>query len=115
MRIETQVHGTVTVLIPHGPLVSAEVPGFRQAYQTAVSNAGVKSARIVIDMGDVPYLDSQGIEALLEVSQGDEGGLAIPRFARLSETCREALDLTSVLGRLELFDTVENAIRSAKR
>ena len=34
------------------------------------------------------------------------------KLAGLTDTCREILDLTDLLGEFEQFDTVENAVRS---
>ena len=112
MKIDVQLHGSVSVLVPHGPLVEGELDGFRQQVHEAIVQ---KSGRIVLDMSDVPYLDSGGIEALSELCAGQQAASARPRLAQLSDTAREALDLTDVLERLTVFDTVENAIRSHKR
>lgn len=112
MKIDTQLHGSVSVLVPHGPLASEEQEDFRTAVEAAIAQ---KSGRVVLDMTDVPYLDSGGIETLLESCAGQHAGSARPRLAQLSETCREALELTDVLSQLTVFDTVESAIRSYKR
>lgn len=112
MKVDTQLHGSVSVLVPHGPLAGEDVDKFRAQFQAAIEQ---KSGRVVLDMSDVPYLDSSGIESLLDVCAGQQAASARPRLAQLAETCREALDLTDVLPRLTVFDTVESAIRSFKR
>lgn len=112
MKVDTQLHGSVSVLVPHGPLAGDELADFRRELQTAIDQ---KSGRVVIDMSDVPYLDSSGIESLMELCVGNQAAAMRPRLAQLGETSREALDLTDVLPRLTIFDTVESAIRSYKR
>jgi anti-anti-sigma factor len=112
MKVEAHPHGSVSVLVPHGALVAEDIGDFRQALELAIEQ---KSGRVVLDMDDIPYLDSGGITALLELCAGQQVASARPRLARLGETCREALDLTDVLERLTVFDTVESAIRSYKR
>lgn len=111
MKIDTQGHGTVTVLAPHGPLTHDEAPVFRAAADAAIAE---RQGRVVLDFADVPYFDSAGIETLLDLYASSTTAHRA-RLARLSDTCREALDLTNCLERLEIFDTVENAIRSYKR
>jgi anti-anti-sigma factor len=111
MKVDLQPHGMVTVLTPHGPLVGDELNDFRQAVDTA---AEAKDGRVVIDMRDVPYLDSGAIELLLDLCES-VGPYTRPRLAALDETCREALDLTRVLDRLDAFDSVDNAIKSYKQ
>jgi anti-sigma B factor antagonist len=112
MKIEVQVHGSVSVLVPHGPLAGDELGEIRQQLREAIEQ---KSGRVVLDLSDVPYLDSGGIEALAELCAGQQAASARPRLAQLNDTTREALDLTDVLERLTVFDTVESAIRSHKR
>ena len=112
MKIEKQVHGSVLLLVPHGPLVESETHEFRQSVEASHAQ---KAGRVIVDLRDVPYLDSTGIEALLECCCVGRGPGARTRLAGLTETCRAALDLTDVLGQVEVFDTVENAIRSCKK
>ena len=112
MKIDTQTHGAAAVLVPHGALAVDAVPLFRRQVQTTVEQ---KQGRVILDFRDVPYLDSDGIEALLELCGERRSTAARPKLAQMNDTCREALDLTDVLSRLEVFDTVENAMRSYKR
>src|SRR5574337_443857 len=109
MKIDCQYHGTITVLTPHGPLAADELTVFRQKLEVTREQRG---SRIVLDLADVPFLDSAGIETLLEFCGGTESMVIRPRLAQVGDTCREALDLTDVLGRLDVFDTVESAVRS---
>ncbi|MCK4340905.1 MAG: STAS domain-containing protein [Phycisphaerae bacterium] len=112
MKVQSQPHGNVTVLIPHGPLVGEETLDLRHAIESV---AAAQAARLVIDLADIPYLDSGGIELLLEMCHVTLSPHQRPKLAALSETCLEALELTDVLPRLEVFDTVENALRSYTR
>ena len=115
MKVTTQPHGSVSVVVGHGPLVAEELIDLRRAVDTAAS-AGTR--HVVVDLSDVPYMDSGGIELLLEMCalhSSSPGTRHRPKLAALSETCLETLELTDVLPRLEVFDTVENAIRSCRR
>ena len=109
MKVQAQPHGNVSVLAPHGPLVAEDLIELRRAVESAAA-AGTK--RLVVDMAAVPYLDSGGIELLLELCGPSSASLLRPKLAALSETCMEALQLTDVLPRLEVYDSVENALRS---
>ena len=110
MKVQTQNQGNVAVLTLHGPLVTDELPDVRRAIQTT----GGELRRTVLDMSDVPFLDSTGIELLLEICGVHLSPHRRPRIAALSETCLEALELTDTLPRLDVFDTVENALRSCQ-
>jgi anti-anti-sigma factor len=112
MKVDTTPHGMVTVVVPHGPLVADELSDFRRAVESATQRHG---GRVVIDLADVPYLDSGGIETLLNLYTAQRWSTGGTKLAKLTETCREALDLTDVLPRLDVFDNVENALRSFNR
>ncbi len=112
MKIDVQIHGTVAVLVPHGPLTADQTDEFTGRLK---STAEQRQGRVVLDFRDVPYLDSCGIETLLSMCGERREALVRPKLAHLGDTCREALDLTNALSRLDTFDTVENAIRSYKR
>ncbi len=111
MKIDVQSHGTVAVVVPHGPLTRDELGDFRATVDETVS---AKEGRVVLDMTQVPFVDSGGIETLLDIC-GTVDAFNRPRLAQLDETCREALALTDVLTHLDVFDTVDNAIRSYKQ
>jgi stage II sporulation protein AA (anti-sigma F factor antagonist) len=112
MKIQTLPRGNVIVISAHGPLVAEDLADLRRAVENALTAGG---QRLLLDLADVPYLDSAGMELLLELCQAGLGPQRRPRIAALSETCLEALELTDVLPRLEVFDTVENAVRSCQR
>jgi anti-anti-sigma factor len=109
MKVQSQPYRNVTLLMPHGPLTSEETGDLRTAVATALAT---RPKRVVLDLTDVPYLDSAGIELLLELNDPGLLPQQRPKLAAVSETCREALELTDVLPRLEVFDTVDNALRS---
>lgn len=111
MKIEQQEHGSVCVIVPHGPLTRDDLADFQSALAARLRE---KQGRVVLDFTDVPFVDSAGIELIYDTAE-DAAHLNRARFAQLGDACREALDLTNVLSKMEVFDTVESAIRSFKR
>jgi anti-anti-sigma factor len=111
MKVDVRTHGSVAVVTPEGPLTRDEVEDFGRALRGASAE---RQGRVVLDLEAVPYVDSAGLETLLELCGGDDP-LVTPRVCGLTETCREALAITRVLERLNVFDTAENAVRSFKR
>jgi stage II sporulation protein AA (anti-sigma F factor antagonist) len=112
MKVHTQPHGNVSVVVAHGPLVAEELIDLRRAMEKGVATG---NRHVIVDLADVPYLDSSGIEMLLELCGSQNVLHQRPKLAAVSETCMEALGLTDVLSRLEVYDTVENALRSCRR
>lgn len=112
MKIDTQLHGQVAVITPRGPLTSESAEEFTREIKDAL---GQRRGEVIVDCREMSYLDSVGIETLLGVCGDRRASTPRPRIASLADACREALDLTNTLLRFEIFDTVENALRSYKR
>jgi len=109
MEIEATRHGTVMVLKPQGALVEEELDSLHRAVDQQI-NAG--SSRIVLDLADVPFVDSLGLEALLDIAEKTEeagGGL---RFACAPDITRDILAATRLVQRIELLDEIDMARKS---
>ncbi|MFH1747151.1 MAG: STAS domain-containing protein [Planctomycetota bacterium] len=109
MKVEFQKHGSVTVVIPRDALTEATVPEVQSTFEQETARA---AKRLVLEMNDVPYVDSTGIEFLLAFAGETATGTMRPRVVGLTDTVREALYITDTLKRFLLFDSVEAAVRS---
>ena len=109
MKITEQRQGAVTVLKPEGPLLEADAPGFKQRLMSAI---GASHGRFVVDMSAVPYVDSLGLEALVDVTEEmGRGGQAL-RICAAQKTVREVLELTDLAALFEHFEDGNTAVRS---
>lgn len=107
MKIDRFQHGSVLVLVPHGPLTEEDAPLVRDALDDP-SN----SPRLVLSLQEVQYIDSKGIECLLEVNtRFQEQGKRL-RLAHVEDACREVLCLTEHLDAFEIHPTIDDAVRS---
>ena len=66
MKIHEQRQGAVIVLKPEGALVEPEAAAFKQRLIQAL---GASLGRFVVDLSAVPFVDSKGLEALVEVTE----------------------------------------------
>ena len=109
MNIEEQHHGAVTVLKPSGPLSQDDAEQFQQCFTTVLhQNLG----RVVVDISAVPYVDSRGLEVLVEASSElAHSGHAL-KLCGVNDTVREVLDLTGLGPMFEQFEDVHSAVRS---
>jgi len=109
MKILEQKHGAVTVLRPQGPLVEDDVPAFTHRLdQTRHASMG----RLVVDLSKTPFVDSRGLEALVDATRRlAESGQAL-RLSGVNETVREVLEITDIASQFEHFDDVNSAVRS---
>ncbi|MBL8964118.1 MAG: STAS domain-containing protein [Phycisphaeraceae bacterium] len=109
MDITETRQGAVTVLRPEGPLVQGDADEFRDR---AVDARTRSLGRFVIDAGSMTYVDSRGLEALLEVSnQMADAGQTL-RVCSVNETVREVLELVGLAERFEFCLDVNTAVRS---
>lgn len=109
MKVTTKRVGTVDVLRPHGPLAEDDANVF---FETVKSRLAGANPRFVVDMEEVPYLDSRGIEGLVDVARDLQLRGGRLRLAAVAQTCREVLDLTGQADELEFFKDSQDAVRS---
>lgn len=109
MEIQEQRQGAVTVLKPMGALAQGDADQFKSlAAGVVVRSLG----RIVVDASAVAYVDSRGLEVLVEITDElSQGGRAL-RLCGTNETVREVLELTDLADRFEHFEDVTSAVRS---
>jgi anti-sigma B factor antagonist len=109
MEITQTREGAVTVLKPGGPLLAADADQFKSVFTDALP---LCLGRVVVDASAIPYVDSRGLEVLVEI--GDE----LSQFGQTlklcgaNETIREVMDLTETLAQFEQFGDVHSAVRS---
>lgn len=109
MEILEQTKGAVHVLRPVGALAGADADKLRGRAAGACS---ASMGKVVLDAGAVPFVDSRGLEVLLEIGEAlGETGQAL-RIAQANETLREVLELTELSGHFEHYDDVNAAVRS---
>jgi len=109
MNLDIKRLGTVDVLVPHGPLVDDDAESF---VATLTQRLAAPNPRFVLDLADVPYLDSRGIEGIVDAAGElrQRGGRL--RLAAVTPTCREVLELTGQSRQVEYFDDAHSAVRS---
>src|SRR5437868_6380461 len=109
MEVRTQRQGAVTIIHPEGPLLAADA---EQVKATLLENASANLGRVVLDMEAIPFIDSRGLEVLVEVTEEmSEGGQAL-KLCAANKTVREVLELTELAQLFEHFEDAGSAARS---
>lgn len=109
MKIEQSQQGTVTVLTPVGALVDDEREQFEEVLEKLLSGGRVK---VIIDMNSVPFVESKGLEMLLDASEravSRGGGI---RITNPSDIVRDILLATRLNAKIELHQELADARRS---
>ena len=109
MKIVEQRQGAVTVLRPEGPLTEPDVPAFKQKLLDVLAgNLG----RFVVDMSAIAFVDSKGLEALLDVTEEMAKSGQVLRLCGANKTVREVLELTDLASQFDHFEDSNTAVRS---
>ncbi len=109
MNIDTLRMGTVDIIKPNGPLVDEDADTLIEDIKGRLD---APNPRFVLDLQEVPYMDSRGIEGLVETAMDLQQRGARLRLASTPATCREILELTGQAQRFEFFDHAKDAVRS---
>ena len=109
MQIDRHQHGAVSVLKPIGPISADDAEELKKRTLEAwTKNLG----RLVLDASAVPYVDSRGLEVLVEVAEElARGGQAL-KLCGANEVLREVFELTDVASGFQQFTDVNAAVRS---
>ena len=109
MEILEKKHGAVTVLKPQGALIRSDADQLR----VCLDDARARSlGRIVIDASKVPYVDSAGLEMLVDASEALADSGHTLKLCGLNETIREVLDLTELSMLFDHYEDLNDAVRS---
>lgn len=110
MTFDTQTIGAVTVLKPLGPIANAEDSAnlLEQSTKLVRSSLG----RFVIDASEMSYVDSTGLETLVEVSNQLNSFGQTLKLCSIGETVSETIRVTHTSDAFEPFEQVQDAVRS---
>ena len=110
MKLSSYEIGAALVFAPREAIVHSECAELR-AFIAEKALSG-SSAHAVMDLADVPFIDSAGLELLcdLKAACAEQGGQFM--LACLTDICQEILRLTDLAGRFEIFGSVEEGVKS---
>jgi anti-anti-sigma factor len=109
VKISSYKAGPATVVCPREAITQSECDQLKlMIVEANLAGAGV----IVLDLSEVPFVDSKGLEMVLDLERGcrEQGGRL--KLASLSDNCAEILRLTDLTGRFEVLASAEQAARS---
>lgn len=109
MKLHEQKHGAVTVIRPEGPLVEEHAQTLKTNLLSAMSGS---LGRVVVDLSAVPFVDSRGLETLVDLTEEmAKSGQAL-KLCAPNKTVREVLELTALVSMFDHFDDLNSAVRS---
>lgn len=109
MKLHHQRHGAVTLLKPDGPLVETAGKELADAMRPVIA---ATLGRVVVDLSAVPFVDSLGLEALLDLAELLQGSGRVLKVCGTNRTVRQVFELTELDARFDHFEDVNSAVRS---
>jgi anti-sigma B factor antagonist len=102
-----QSNDRVTVLAPKGQLTISTVAPFRESLEQLIQS-GVN--RVVVDLGEVTFMDTLGMAAMISGMKKTRERDGELRIARPSDVVRLTLTVTALSRVLRAYDSVEDAL-----
>jgi anti-sigma B factor antagonist len=109
MRIHRQDYNDVTVIELQG---EADAEGAESLKNVITEIIASQKAGIVLNMSDVSFIDSQGLELLLWVRDYCRQNKTQLRLAGLDENCRKILEITRLQDEFDCHAELAEAVKS---
>jgi len=109
MRIHRQDYNDVTVIELQG---EADAEGVESLKNVITEIIAGQKAGIVLNMSDVSFIDSQGLELLLWVRDYCRQNKTQLRLAGLDENCRKILEITRLQDEFDCHAELAEAVKS---
>lgn len=112
MNITTESYGHAVILILKGDLLEDAIEPLRQAVDHQLANKEVID--IVLNVENVPFIDSKAMEYLLDLQDKLAERLGQVRFVKCDENIRKILEITRLDSVFEVFDDVTEAVKAVE-
>lgn len=110
MNITTNQHGAVTVIHPDGPVITEE--DATRLRTEAFEVLGNTLGRFIMDVSEMTFVDSFGLEALVDITDELSAGGQSLKLCGISDTLREIMAITDITSQFQQFEDVQTAVRS---
>ncbi len=109
MNLQRDMQGAVMVLRPDGPVTEPDAERFcREVLEAFDETLG----RMAVDTSQVSFVDSRGLEALLDVAERMvESGKSL-KLCGVNDTLRQVFELTELATMFEYYEDANAAARS---
>lgn len=109
MKIKTQDYNAVTVIELQGDLDG----DFIQLFQDTISDTiAANKSGIVLDMSNIGFIDSEGLEQLLWARDYCNDNNCQFRLAGLDEGCKKILEITRLEKEFDRYSELAEAVKS---
>jgi len=109
MNVKRNKVGVITFLTPEGAMIGEEMAPFEAEISECLER---DELRLVIDFDHVPYIDSEGLERLLDAFNRVRERNGNIKISNPNPLCNEILEITRMTRYFDIFFDLEKAARS---
>jgi anti-sigma B factor antagonist len=110
LTIAEEQRNDVTILKLSGRLVLGDESNELRSTIKRLVDAGEK--KIVVDLGEVPYMDSAGLGTLVSAFASVSNAGGTMKLANLSKKIHDILNITKLFTVFEVYDSVAAALKA---
>jgi anti-sigma B factor antagonist len=112
MSLKCEDYNQVCVASIEGDLSADASPLLRQTAEERIDRRQVVD--FVVDLEKCPFIDSEGLEALLWIKRRAEDLFGQMKLCGLDDNCKKILEITRLAQRFECHDTLESALKTMR-
>jgi anti-sigma B factor antagonist len=110
LQIVEKESSGVTILALSGRITLGEESNQLRSHIKEMLAGGAK--RLVLDLGDISYIDSAGLGTLVAGFTSSQSQGAVMKLANLTKRFREQLNITKLVTVFDVYDSVDAAVKS---
>ena len=110
MNVTVETYGQSSVLNCKGELTIDSLDAFRHAVEHQLSEDQVRD--LVLNFEQVPFVDSAGVEYLLDMQEMLSERLGQVKLAKLDENVAKIMEITRLDSAFDRFDDINQAVKA---
>ena len=110
MQVTAESYGQAVILNCKGELTADSLEAFRRAVDHQLAEQQVRD--LVLNLEEVPFLDSASLEYLLELQATLAERLGQVKLARLDGNLRTIMEITRLESAFERYEDLSEAVRT---
>jgi anti-anti-sigma factor len=111
MKCDSSRQGNVVTIKPYGLLAGTDVDDLKMHLNEMVAEGSVE---VVVDASGIVFVDSRGLEMLLDMAERMIQNGRMLKFAGISPNLEEVLALTELAPLFRFYSTPQLAVESCK-
>jgi anti-anti-sigma factor len=111
MKCDSSRQGNVVTIKPYGLLVGSDVDDLKMHLSELVAEGSIE---VVVDASSIVFVDSRGLEMLLDMAERMIQNGRMLKFAGISPSLEEVLELTELAPLFRFYSTSPEAVESCR-